>query len=57
MRGQLINDEIVVYGKSLEGQDVYDIPDDYSPEKYNYIPSVAGVFDPNGFYLIIVDEL
>lgn len=51
MRGQLRNDVIVAYGYSLVGTDVYDIPDDYSPERYNYTPAVAGVFDPNGFTL------
>lgn len=51
MKGQLLNDAIVAYGDSLTGIDVYDIPDDYSPEKYNYIPDVVGVFDPNGFTL------
>lgn len=51
MKGQIINDVIIVYGNFVSGDNVFEIPDDYSPEKYNYIPSVAGVFDPNGFIL------
>ena len=27
----------------------YPAPDDYHPLEYDYIPSVAGIFDPNGF--------
>jgi hypothetical protein len=50
MRGYIINDQILAWG-NIDGQDTYEIPDDYSPEKYIYIPSVAGVFDSNGFTL------
>jgi hypothetical protein len=50
MRGYIINDQIIAWG-DVNGQDTYEIPDDYSPDKYNYVPSVAGVFDPNGFTL------
>jgi hypothetical protein len=50
MRGYIINDQILAWG-NIDGQDTYEIPDDYSPERYNYIPAVAGVFDPNGFVL------
>lgn len=50
MKGYIINDQILAWG-NIDGPDTYDIPDDYSPEKYNYIPAVAGVFDPNGFVL------
>jgi len=56
MRGQLINDEIVVYGEIIEGDNVYDIPNDYSPDKYNYTPLIAGEFNPNGFTLKPVTE-
>jgi hypothetical protein len=50
MRGYIINDQILAWG-NIDGQDTYEIPDDYSPERYNYIPAVAGVFDPNGFVI------
>ena len=50
MRGYIINDQILAWGE-VNGVDTYEIPDDYSPERYAYIPSVAGVFDPNGFRL------
>lgn len=54
MKGQLVNDMIVAYGDFISGPDVYNIPDDYSPERYNYVTSTTGVFDPNGFILIPV---
>jgi len=60
MKGQIQNDIIVSYGEVLSGADVFDIPGDYSPERYNYTPSVPGVFDPNGFTLrpqaVVIDE-
>jgi len=49
MKGQIQNDIIVSYGEVLSGADVFDIPGDYTPERYDYIPAVAGVYDPNGF--------
>lgn len=49
MKGQIINDVIVVFGSYLSGDNIFDIPDDYSPERYQYTPSVPGVFDPDGF--------
>ncbi len=52
MKGQLVNDAIVSYGDFISGPNVYNIPDDYSPERYNYVTSTPGVFDPNGFILI-----
>ena len=60
MKGQIQNDIIVSYGNVLSGPDVFDIPDDYSHERYFYTPSVPGVFDPNGFTLrpqtVVIDE-
>jgi len=53
MKGQIINDIILAYGSVLSGPNIYDIPDDYSPERYSYTPSIPGVFDPNGFIPII----
>lgn len=58
MKGQIINDEIVASGNVLSGANVYDIPDDYTPERYIYSPAVSGVFDPNGFVLRqVVDSI
>jgi hypothetical protein len=51
MKVQVINDEIRAFGPQLVGENIFDAPSDYSPERYNYIPAVAGVFDPNGFVL------
>ena len=60
MKGQIVNDVIVAFGNQLYGENIFDIPDDYSPERYTYTPSVAGVFDPNGFSLrpvtVSIDE-
>ena len=60
MKGQIVNDVIVAFGNQLSGESIFDIPDDYSPERYTYTPSVAGVFDPNGFSLrpvtVSIDE-
>ena len=56
MKVQIINDQIVAWGDYLIGSDVYDGPDDYSPERYNYIPSAPGIFDPNGFNLKPITE-
>ena len=53
MKVQVINDEIKAFGPQLVGENIFDAPSDYSPERYNYIPAVAGVFDPNGFVLRI----
>jgi hypothetical protein len=54
MRGliDLTTDIIFSWGLVYETDiNAVDLPDDYSPEKYIYTPSVAGVFDPNGFTL------
>jgi len=50
MKAQIIDDVVVAYGIALVGNDVFEpIPNDYSFEKYDYTPSVSGVFNPNGF--------
>ena len=48
-----IPDNIVVFGLKREVDNIsfFDIPEDYYPDKYDYIPSVSGVYDPNGFVL------
>ena len=45
-------DLVYQYGPALDSNpNAVEIPDDFSYAKYNYIPSVAGVYDPNGFIL------
>ena len=45
-------DLIYQYGPALENNpNAVNIPDDFSYALYNYIPAVAGVYDPNGFVL------
>jgi hypothetical protein len=45
-------DLIYQYGPALENDpDAVNIPDDFSYGLYNYVPAVAGVYDPNGFVL------
>ena len=51
MKAQIINDVIVAWGDGLTGAELFDIPDDYSPEKYAYTVITPGVFNPNGFSL------
>lgn len=51
MKAQIINGNILAWGELLDQIDVYDITDDYSPDKYNYTPQDINVFDPNGFVL------
>jgi hypothetical protein len=48
-----IPDNIVVFGLNQEPDNIkfFEIPNDYHPSKYDYIPSVSGVYDPNGFVL------
>lgn len=51
----LTTDRILSWGPLYNNDPLaFDIPDDYSPEKYSYNPSIPGVFDPNGFTLIAV---
>jgi hypothetical protein len=45
-------DLIYQYGPALETDpNAVNIPDDFSYGLYNYVPAVAGVYDPNGFVL------
>jgi hypothetical protein len=45
-------DLIYQYGLAIESDpNAVNIPDDFSYAIYNYTPSVAGVYDPNGFVL------
>jgi hypothetical protein len=45
-------DLIYQYGPALENDpDAVNVPDDFSYGLYNYVPAVAGVYDPNGFVL------
>lgn len=56
MRVQVLEDKIVAWGVAVEGEGTYPAPDDYSPEKYNYVPEIPGVFNPNGFILITNED-
>lgn len=50
MKVQIVNDEILAFGEILEGSDVYDnAPNDYSPDIYDYIPEIPGVYNINNF--------
>ena len=43
---------IYQYGLAIESDpNAVNIPDDFSYGLYNYVPAVAGVYDPNGFVL------
>ena len=46
-------DTIVSYGVAYENMgvadSVYDIPDDYTPDRYRYVSITPGTFNPNGF--------
>jgi hypothetical protein len=45
-------DLIYQYGPAIESDpNAVNIPDDFSYGLYNYVPAVAGVYDPNGFVL------
>jgi hypothetical protein len=45
-------DLIYQYGPAIESDpNAVNIPDDFSYALYNYTPSIAGVYDPNGFVL------
>lgn len=52
MKVQIINDIILAYGTHLYGDDVYDAPDDYTFDTYNYIPKVPGQYDIDNFIKI-----
>ncbi len=45
----MINDEILAWGINCIGENTYDAPDDYAPEKYRYVSVVFGEFNPLGF--------
>lgn len=50
MKVQIVNDKILAFGEILEGSDVYDnAPNDYSPDIYDYIPEIPGVYNINNF--------
>jgi hypothetical protein len=43
-------DTILSWGKLYESDpEAVDVPDDYSPESYDYVPEIPGVYDPDGF--------
>lgn len=47
----IINDEIIKWSRIDQPDNVtkFDGPDDYDPLVYDYIPTVAGVYDINNF--------
>ena len=51
----LVNNRIISWGiiyDAPEFDDIaFNVPDDYSEERYSYIPITPGIFDPNGFVL------
>lgn len=51
----LLENKIVSWGRLYDSPEflgiTFDIPNDYNPLFYEYIPSQPGVFDPNGFVL------
>lgn len=54
----LTTDKIISWGPLYNSDPLaVDIPDDYSPERYSYTPSIPGVFDPNGFTPIIAPNI
>lgn len=57
----LTTDRIISWGPLYNNDPLaFDIPDDYTPERYSYSPSTPGEFDPNGFVLrpiaVSIDE-
>lgn len=52
MKVQIVNDIVVAYGPQLFGNDIYDAPDDYTFDTYNYIPKVPGQYDIENFIKI-----
>lgn len=56
MKVQIVNDIILAYGTHLYGDDVYNAPDDYAYDNYNYIPKKPGVYDISNFVKIINNE-
>lgn len=49
----LTTDTVVSWGAAYETDvNAVDFPDDYSPERYNYTPQIAGVYNINNFVLI-----
>lgn len=58
------NNTVVAWGILYDSPEydgiAFNVPDDYSPERYSYIPSISGVYDPNGFVLrpqsVTIDE-
>jgi len=60
----LVNNRILSWGILYDSPEydgiAFNIPDDYSEERYNYIPTTPGIFDPNGFVLrpalVTIDE-
>jgi hypothetical protein len=43
-------DTILSWGKLYESDpEAVDVPDDYSPERYDYVPEIPGVYDREGF--------
>lgn len=52
----LETDTIESFGSAYEdseGENIFAVPDDYSPDKYDYIPKTSGIYDPDGFKLIV----
>jgi hypothetical protein len=48
----LTNDTVISWGAAYETDvNAVDFPDDYSPEKYNYVAQTAGVYNINNFVL------
>lgn len=56
----LENDMILSWGRLYNEPQYHEktveIPDDYDPDVYDYIPAVSGVFDPNGFIRKPIEE-
>ena len=52
MRVQIVNDEVLAWGNECTGDDTFEAPIDYSPDKYTYTPNEDGSLNPNGFTLI-----
>ena len=52
----LTTDTIISWGSLYEEDEyknsTYPIPNDYSPETYEYRPKTSGIFDPDGFIKI-----
>jgi hypothetical protein len=56
MKVQIINDIVLAFGIHLFGPNIYDAPDDYSFETYNYIPEIEGIYNINNFIKIENNE-